>query len=83
MYHCHKTELRSKFTGSERGILIDLELHILPPSDDVPLDTCFQVSPKLYHGNLKDTRKNLVVPDALIDRIAEKASSLCVEWVSR
>lgn len=82
MQNCHKTELRSKFTDSE-SILTDLELQILSPSDDVPLDTCFLVSPRLYCGNLKGTRKDLGVLDAFIDKIAEekKASSLCVEWV--
>lgn len=84
MQHCHRTDLKSKFTDSERSILMDLELQIFSPSDSVPLDTCFIVSPKLYHGNLRDTRKNLVVLDAFIDRIAEKkkASSLCVDLFS-
>lgn len=63
---------------------MDLELQIFFPSDSVPLDTCLLVSPNLYHGNLKDTRKNLVLFDAFIDRIAEKknASSLYVELFS-
>lgn len=80
----HKTDLRSKFTDSKRSILMDLELQIFSPSDSVPLDTCFLVSPNSYHGNLKDTRKNLVLFDAFIDRIAEKkkASSLYVELFS-
>lgn len=83
MQDCHKTELRRKFTDSERSILMDLELQILSPSDTVPLHTCFLISPKLHCGNLKDTRKNFVVLDAFIDRIVEKkkASSLCEEWV--
>lgn len=80
----HKTDLRSKFTDSKRSILMDLELQIFSPSDSVPLDTCCLVSPNSYHGNLKDTRKNLVLFDAFIDRIAEKkkASSLYVELFS-
>lgn len=56
MQHCHKTELRSKFTDSEVSILMDLEPQILCQSDNAPLDTCFLISPKLHCGNLKDTR---------------------------
>lgn len=78
MQNCHKTELRSKFTDSE-SILMDLELQILSPSDDVPLDTCFLVSPKLHHGDLKDSRKNFVILDAFIENCREKESlfTLC------
>lgn len=78
MLHCHKTALRGKFTDSERSILMNLELHILSSSDKVPLDTCFLGSPKLHHGNLKDTRKNLVVVDANRQNCREKESLFTV-----
>lgn len=79
MLHYNKSEFTGKFTDSGGNILTCLAIHVPLILATVPLDHFFPLmSPVFSCGDMKDTRKNLVVLDALIGRTAEKQP---LHWV--